>query len=304
MPKLGLTMQEGTVSAWNVAPGDEVKAGDVIFVVETDKIATEVEARGDGRIEDIRVGEGDTVPVGAVVATWTGPALGAEGTDAGQYGAKTAPERLSSPQELPAPAVLEKSTAGERILATPYARRLAKEAGLDLAAIDGSGPGGRIKAADVTPHLAHVSEASLEPARQAAPATIPFSAMIDVDLTTLLDLQARLAAEVDAGFTVGALVERALERASIGTDLAVELVDISATGAAWLLPPLAAGQAILVSMGSPRPEYRPDSADAPVLRQVASLGMVGDPRQISAESGAMLLGAIARLLENPLKILV
>ena len=65
-------MTEGLLASWRVQPGDEVKAGDVLFVVETEKIATEVEAQGGGRIETIEVTEGLTAPVGAVVATWSG----------------------------------------------------------------------------------------------------------------------------------------------------------------------------------------------------------------------------------------
>jgi pyruvate dehydrogenase E2 component (dihydrolipoamide acetyltransferase) len=73
MPKIGLTMTEGTLARWNVAPGEEVRAGDVIFIVETEKAATEITARVSGKIDRINVAEGETVPVGTVVATWTGP---------------------------------------------------------------------------------------------------------------------------------------------------------------------------------------------------------------------------------------
>ena len=69
MPKLGLTMTEGDLLEWKVAPGDHVAAGDILFVVETDKTANEVEAREAGVIEALHVSEGDTVPVGAAVAT-------------------------------------------------------------------------------------------------------------------------------------------------------------------------------------------------------------------------------------------
>ena len=69
MPKLGLTMTEGTVSEWKVAPGDRVRAGDVLFVVETDKIANDVEASADGVIEALHAAPGDVVAVGGVLAT-------------------------------------------------------------------------------------------------------------------------------------------------------------------------------------------------------------------------------------------
>lgn len=69
MPKLGLTMTEGDLLEWKVAPGDRVAAGDILFVVETDKTANEIEAREAGVIEALHVSVGDTVPVGTVVAT-------------------------------------------------------------------------------------------------------------------------------------------------------------------------------------------------------------------------------------------
>ncbi|TAL81847.1 MAG: 2-oxo acid dehydrogenase subunit E2 [Candidimonas sp.] len=118
MPKLGLTMTEGLLSEWLVTIGAQFKMGDTLFVVETDKVATEVEAQADGVLADIVVGPGQTVPVGAVVGSWT-----------------------ESAQEGPSGAI--------RILATPLARRMAAHQGIVLESVDGSGPGGRIKAADV-----------------------------------------------------------------------------------------------------------------------------------------------------------
>ncbi len=131
MPKLGLTMTEGLLASWQVAPGDEVAPGDVLFVVETEKIATEVAAQGRGRIEQILVAQGDVAPVGAVVATWTGDGPPAEPPPA----AETAPEAVAATPAAPqaAPAAAEK---GGRIIATPLARRTARELGIDLAADD------------------------------------------------------------------------------------------------------------------------------------------------------------------------
>jgi pyruvate dehydrogenase E2 component (dihydrolipoamide acetyltransferase) len=69
MPKLGLTMTEGDLVEWKVAPGDHVAAGDILFVVETDKISNEIEAGAAGVVEALHVSVGATVPVGTVVAT-------------------------------------------------------------------------------------------------------------------------------------------------------------------------------------------------------------------------------------------
>src|SRR3954447_13204982 len=123
MPKLGLTMTEGLLAEWRVTPNQRVRPGDTLFVVETEKIANEVEAEREGVIGEILVPAGEVVPVGAVLARW---ATGAA-----------------------APAKPASNGAGGRIVATPLARRLARERGLDLHAVAGSGPRGRVKAQDV-----------------------------------------------------------------------------------------------------------------------------------------------------------
>jgi pyruvate dehydrogenase E2 component (dihydrolipoamide acetyltransferase) len=69
MPKLGLTMTEGTLYEWKIAPGERVRVGDVLFIVETDKSTNDVEASADGVIEALHVEAGETIAVGAVVAT-------------------------------------------------------------------------------------------------------------------------------------------------------------------------------------------------------------------------------------------
>lgn len=137
MPKLGLTMTEGVLAEWKVRPGDAVSAGAVIFVVETDKIANEVEAPSAGTIAEILVQAGETVPVGTPVARWTGKGF------IGEAPAAPAPD-MEAPKLGPVPA-----STGERVRATPLARRIARARGVDLHAIAGSGPDGRIKAADV-----------------------------------------------------------------------------------------------------------------------------------------------------------
>jgi pyruvate dehydrogenase E2 component (dihydrolipoamide acetyltransferase) len=142
MPKLGLTMTEGLLSEWKVKPGDRIAAGDVICVVETEKIANEVEAPSAGEMIEILVPTGTTVPVGTAIARWTGA-----GTMAleGEAPAKAPAAELS---ERPAAPPASQKALG-RIIATPLARRLSRQSSIDLAGISGSGPRGRIKAADV-----------------------------------------------------------------------------------------------------------------------------------------------------------
>lgn len=157
MPKLGLTMTEGLLAEWCVAPGDHVSAGDVIFVVETDKVANEITAEADGVMGELLVGQGETVPVGAVVATWTGP---------GQRRSEDTPSQPNDAattaviRPVSEPASIEPQIAeGGRVVATPFARRLAFENEISLAGIVGSGPRGRIKAADVRVAVAAVAAA-------------------------------------------------------------------------------------------------------------------------------------------------
>jgi pyruvate dehydrogenase E2 component (dihydrolipoamide acetyltransferase) len=145
MPKLGLTMSEGLIAEWCVKPGDAVQAGQVLFVVETDKISNEIQAPADGTIIDVLAGEGATVAVGLPVAMWTGPA----------QGGVTVSEAIPEPVDVPAEQLpIAKVLNGERRLSTPFARRLAQQGGIDIATIDGSGPRGRIKARDVQTALA------------------------------------------------------------------------------------------------------------------------------------------------------
>jgi len=142
MPKLGLTMAEGLIAEWQVRPGDEVQAGQILFVVETDKISNEIEAPAPGRIVSLLAAAGETVPVGAAVALWTGPAQG------GMAVPDSAP--LDPPASVPIQAPPPKEA---RIRATPFARRLATLGGIALADVVGTGPRGRIQARDVQARL-------------------------------------------------------------------------------------------------------------------------------------------------------
>ena len=140
MPKLGLTMAEGLLAEWLVTPGDEVETGQVLFVVETDKISNEVEAPAPGRILSLLVAAGDTVEVGAPVATWTGPGR----AEAPPVEAMV----VATPAVAPVP-VAPQANGAERIRSTPFARRLAKLGDIEIAQVIGTGSRGRIQARDV-----------------------------------------------------------------------------------------------------------------------------------------------------------
>lgn len=175
MPKLGLTMTEGLLAEWCVAPGDHVSAGDAMFVVETDKVANEITAEADGVIGEILVKQGETVLVGAVVARWTGPGQGAIKNEPGQANDSVqpvvaVPEKQTNTVPLEVPKAIEEG----RVVATPFARRLAFEHGITLAGVAGSGPRGRIKAADVRAALATkpASLAGVPAATKSVPAEV------------------------------------------------------------------------------------------------------------------------------------
>lgn len=164
MPALSPTMEEGTLTKWLVKEGDSVSAGDVIAEIETDKATMEVEAVDEGTIGKILVAEGaENVKVNAVIAV-----LLEEGESADSIGDVSAAESAPAPQpepkkgdgpkaEAPAPkaepkpqpAAAPRRQEGERVFASPLARRLAKEAGIDVAAVAGTGPKGRVVKADI-----------------------------------------------------------------------------------------------------------------------------------------------------------
>ncbi|WP_322867561.1 dihydrolipoamide acetyltransferase family protein [Aquicoccus sp. G2-2] len=157
MPKFGLTMTEGLLVEWHVAPKARFRAGDVLFTVETEKVANEVEAENDGEIAELLVAAGETVPVGAPVARLAGEAgntAGASRSPAGQDSPSA--RKLMAEHGLARDGVAATGRGGRvmkedvlRVIATPLARRMADAKGVDLHQIEGSGPKGRIKARDV-----------------------------------------------------------------------------------------------------------------------------------------------------------
>ena len=192
MPALSPTMTEGKLAKWVVKDGDTVESGDVMAEIETDKATMEVEAVDEGTIGKILVAEGtDGVAVNAVIAllledgedasaldgadTSSGggePAPNPEAeAEAPKEDAKAEPEAPASPSPAAAPAPAAKSD-GERIFASPLAKRIAQQEGLDLAQLSGSGPHGRIVQRDVEDALAS-GTGKAKPASKDAPAGAP-----------------------------------------------------------------------------------------------------------------------------------
>jgi len=187
MPALSPTMEEGTLAKWLVKEGDDVKSGDILAEIETDKATMEFEAVDEGKIAKILVPEGtDGVKVGAPIAILAGegedvsaaPKADTQPVEAPKA-AVPAPKADETPKAAPAQAPVETPPApaqaaappraeGDRVKASPLARRLAQAQGIDLNALQGSGPNGRIVRADV--------DAAVGKAPAAAPAQAPAAA--------------------------------------------------------------------------------------------------------------------------------
>src|SRR5690606_34768005 len=174
MPALSPTMEEGTLAKWHVKEGDSVSSGDVIAEIETDKATMEVEAVDEGTIGKIVVPEGtEGVKVNAVIAVILTEGESADdvklddaapqegkATDGAPAKSGTQPAAPEAPSPAAAPAGPARSAApapqpssrggdAGRVFSSPLARRLAREAGIDIAAVSGTGPRGRVVKADI-----------------------------------------------------------------------------------------------------------------------------------------------------------
>jgi pyruvate dehydrogenase E2 component (dihydrolipoamide acetyltransferase) len=202
MPALSPTMEEGTLAKWLVKEGDDVKSGDILAEIETDKATMEFEAVDEGKVAKILVPEGtDGVKVGAPIAILAGegedasaaaakpsPPSGGEGAEAKpkagegavpkpdapvgttppQVPAETPPVQSTPAAPSPQPSPAKGGEGEARIKASPLARRLAQAQNIDLSSIQGSGPGGRIVRADIDAAAGKAPAAAPQPAAAAA----------------------------------------------------------------------------------------------------------------------------------------
>jgi len=159
MPSMGADMTEGTIVKWLKAEGDQVGRGDKLAEVETDKTVVEMEAYAEGLLRKIVVSEGSLVQVGAVIAFIGDADDDIPEVAAAAPAAEAAPEApAGTPAPTPTPEPVQQAalapvavpaSQGGRIKASPIARKIAEEKGVDIAAITGTGPGGRITKSDV-----------------------------------------------------------------------------------------------------------------------------------------------------------
>jgi len=213
MPRLSDTMQEGTIAHWLKKPGDEVKKGDVLAEIETDKATMELEAYDSGVLEQILVQEGETVPIGqavAIIGSGGGvqkqeqPAV--QETDKGAQKEKqpviaeasTDEQRQDQTEGADTqrrPPEIEESTDGRSIKASPLARRMAEEHDIDLGQIQGTGPGGRIVRDDIEDFLEQkpVAPGPAVPSPEAPAVVAQVSIPPDAEITQLSRMQTIIA---------------------------------------------------------------------------------------------------------------
>jgi pyruvate/2-oxoglutarate dehydrogenase complex dihydrolipoamide acyltransferase (E2) component len=362
MPQLGETVAEGKISKWFVAAGDAVKPGDNLFEIETDKVSMEVPAITAGTLAAIHVQAGEVAPVGAVVAIIQGsgetlslskpqtpltPAkAGVQGQELGHrfrgderlerpapirqmepFREVRTPERNYGPARLPGGTVV-----------TPLARRLAGETGIDLAKVKGSGPHGRIVAADIE-SARSAKPASPALAQNLAVATITLTA--DVQLAQALALcaevpaiqladivvkawatalarmafehpgialaigKSRFAMVGAAGLSLTAIAARRESGAAGGTNAATTAISMPGVpGITSVVDALALEHIAMLSVGATR-RAPVEAADGGVkFIDLMTVTLSSDHRVVDAARGAELLAAFKRFVEQPVTMIV
>ena len=199
MPQMGYDMQEGTVVRWLKAEGSNVEIGEPVAEIETDKAVVEFESYAEGVLQRILINEGTTVPVGEVIAI-----VGEDSEVMGTTAESESPAPVAEPEpaeeethaaiplgaaSVPPPDEPEEPAERQRVLATPVARQIAAEAGIGLATVEGTGPGGRVTKDDVLRAVEAISEAEpeaepepVEAAAEVEPEPEPVEAAAEVEV--------------------------------------------------------------------------------------------------------------------------
>jgi pyruvate dehydrogenase E2 component (dihydrolipoamide acetyltransferase) len=361
MPQLGETVAEGKISKWFVAAGDAVKPGDNLFEIETDKVSMEVPAIAAGTLAAIHVQAGEVAPVGAVVAVIAGkgekaqPSPSLTPAKAGVPGpAKKELDSRLRGDERQAAAVINKPAtpmepfrevrtpernygparlAGGTVV-TPLARRLAGEAGIDLANVKGSGPHGRIVAADVetvrkapavssaqvSAQIALTADVELSQAN-ALCGDVPAIELTDIIVKAWAAALARVmpSESSDVALIAGksrtvirnvasksltaiAAARTKADADETGAKTAISIPGVPGiTSAADVLQPR---HTTLLSIGAPRraPIEAPDGSVKFTDMMTATLAC--DPRAIESTLGAALLSAFKGFVERPVTMIV
>jgi len=181
MPQMGESIFEGTITKWLKKPGDKVERDEPLFEISTDKVDAEIPSPSAGVLKEIKIPEGQTVPIQTVVAVIDGAGGAAASVPAPAASAAPAPAKApAAPAAVPQPAAAKPAPAPaapavpaaaaattERIHSSPLVRRMAKEHGIDLASLEGSGAGGRITKEDIEAVIAAQATPAAAPAPSA-----------------------------------------------------------------------------------------------------------------------------------------
>jgi pyruvate dehydrogenase E2 component (dihydrolipoamide acetyltransferase) len=185
MPQMGESIFEGTITKWLKKPGDKVERDEPLFEISTDKVDAEIPSPSAGVLKEIKVGEGQTVPIQTVVAVIDGAGSAAAAPVSAPAAAKAAPQAPAAAAPPPAarpaapapaaasPAPAAPQRTSERIHSSPLVRRMAAEHGIDLMTIPGTGAGGRISKQDIEAVIAAGGAPAAAPPQPSAPTAAP-----------------------------------------------------------------------------------------------------------------------------------
>jgi pyruvate dehydrogenase E2 component (dihydrolipoamide acetyltransferase) len=184
MPRLSDTMTEGVLSRWLKAEGDIVHKGDVLAEIETDKATMDLEAYDEGPLTALLVAEGTTVPIGQPIAVIGASTGGTSTPEASRPAASPAPQAPEAPAHRAAP---ESGSPAGRYRATPLVRKIARDHGIDLGTVTGTGPHQRIIRADIEPIVAVLGKATGAPNAKPGPSTAPSTSPAPAPVATAGD---------------------------------------------------------------------------------------------------------------------
>lgn len=310
LPKLGLTMEEGTILEWVAQSGDVVKTGDVLLRIATDKVDVDVEAEGEGRFEPV-VPEGSTLPPGALIAWLLSGDEQAPAAPSDAAVAEVAAPAASDVGELQlAAGGASAATSGGRLLASPNAKRVAALHGVDLATLKGTGPGGRIVSEDVEDAVA---AGTSSPPTQTAPAVTPAAAELDAPspghfVSPLVRRQA-VANGVDLASVRGTGLGGRIRRADVEATAAAATAPAAASGprAGQVIPLTGMRGAIARNMTASLQEmaqlthgYEADVGELLALREKLKVDWAGTGLLVPTINDFVVRAAAHALLEHPI----
>ncbi|MCC7435792.1 MAG: 2-oxo acid dehydrogenase subunit E2 [Methanoregulaceae archaeon] len=293
MPKMGDGMEEGTLLEWLKKDGETVRSGEVIGTIQTDKATLELEAPGSGRLAGILIAPGETVPVGKPIALllkdgesvpseWGGAAASSPAATA----VVEAPKVETAVAAIAAPAT---TNGSDRIKASPLARRIAADRGIDLAGVTGTGPGGRIVERDLESVVAAKPKVAVAPAlvasaedqvvkvnrirqitaqrTQHSKQTVPhFYVTVEVDLEAIQALRDQFAAEESGKVSVNDFIVKSVALAL--RDMPQVNASYQEDGSLLIYGGVNIGMAVALEDGLTVPVIK--NADALTLRQIGA----------------------------------